>query len=554
MGWDLWSLVPEELHIRDVILAADGVTIDAAMATESAPCPECGSVSRSIHRHGERVLADLPWMGKAVRLRVRVRHFRCRELECPKRVFAERLTQTAAPHARRTDRQSRALLGIAYELGGQAGARAAKNVGVPVSADTLLRLIHKAPLPDVDHVVALGVDDWAWRRRHRYGTVLVDLDRHRPVDLLPDRSAESFRDWLKTHRGVELISRDRGGEYAEGGRLGAPYAVQVADRFHLLKNIGEAVEKVLRQHYKLVQGVPLPGCDRELPPPRADREAARRCSQQRIQERHAAVHAMATEGMSQLSIGRALGIHRHTVQRYLSCDTVPLRPRYTHKTSILAPYEPYLLKRWRQGYRNGLGLWREIVALGYPGTRGNVSRFVAHLRQQQRAGEVLQRPRVGLTPRQATGLLLIRPEDVSPEQQVAINQLKALHPDVQTATALLEGFARMLRDRTDEQPREELELWIGRAESCGLPEMGAFVTKLRQDVDAVVAGLTSAYSQGQTEGNVNRLKLLKRQMYGRAGFETLRRRFLNTGAATRRTCMATQLVFGRPPPLLAGTG
>ncbi len=551
MDWDLWSLVPEELHIRDVILGAGGVTIVASTATESAPCPECGSASRSVHRHSERVLEDLPWMGHAVWLRVRVRHLGCGEHQCPRRIFSERLTGTAAVHARRTNRQSRALQGIAYELGGQAGAREARNVGIRVSADTLLRLIHTAPLPIADHVVALGVDDWAWRRRHSYGTVLVDLERHRPVDLLPDRSAESFRDWLKTHRGVELISRDRGGEYAEGGRLGAPDAVQVADRFHLLKNIGEVVEKVLRRHSKLVQGVVLPGCDRALPPPRADREAARECSRQRIQERYEVVHAMAAKGMSQLAIGRALGIHRHTVQNYLSSDTVPLRPRYTHKTSILAPYEPYLRKRWRQGYRNGLGLWREIAALGYPGARGNVSRFVAHLRHEERTSEVQPRPDVGLTPRRATGLLLVRPQDVSPEQQVAIKQLKALHPDVQAATTLLEGFAHMLRDRTDEQSREELERWMGRAKSCGLPEMGAFATKVRQDVEAVTAGLTSTYSQGQTEGNVNRLKLLKRQMYGRAGFELLRKRFLNTGAATGRTCNNPRLVFGRPPPLLA---
>lgn len=554
MDWDMWSLLPEGLHIRDVIVEAQVVTIEASTATQSAPCPECGSVSRSVHRHGERVLEDVPWMGKAVRLRVRVRHFRCRELQCPRRIFSERLTDVAAPHSRRTDRQSRALLGIAYELGGEAGARVARNSGMSVSADTLLRLIRKAPLPDVGHVVALGVDDWAWKKRHRYGTVLVDLERHRPVDLLPDRSAASFSDWLMAHRGVELISRDRGGEYAEGGRLGAPDAVQIADRFHLLTNIGEVVEKVLRRHSKLAQGVPLPGCDRELPPPRADREAARKRSQQRTQERYEAVQAMAAKGMSQLAIGRALGIHRHTVQGYLSCESAPLRPRYTHKTSILAPYEPYLLERWKQGYRNGLGLWREIVALGYAGSRGNVSRFVAHLRHEERAGEVLPQPGVGLTPRQAMGLVLIRPEDVSRQQRVAIDQLKALHPDVQTAVALWERFAQMLRGATGEEPREELELWMGRAERCGLREMGAFVTKLRQDVDAVVAGLTSSYSQGQTEGNVNRLKLIKRQMYGRAGFELLRKRFLNTGVVSRSTCTSLRLAFGRPPPLLVAAG
>lgn len=229
MSWELWRPPPEGLQIREIAMEADPITISMAATAGSAPCPLCGRPSDNVHRYCERTLVDLPWAGRSVKLRVRARHFYCRNPSCPRKTFSERLLRAAGAGAGRTDRLSEKLLGIGYELGGEAGGRHARDAGMPASGDTLLRLIRRAPLPDAGHPVALGVDDWCWRKRQSYGTILVDLDRHRPAGtlwvLLPDRSSESFASWLAEHPGVRYISRDRGGIYAEGGRRGAPDAV-----------------------------------------------------------------------------------------------------------------------------------------------------------------------------------------------------------------------------------------------------------------------------------------------------------------------------------------
>ena len=200
MGWGLWQLLPEGLHIRMVAIEERIVTIRVGVPGGSARCPMCGRPSSRVHRYCDRTLADLPCLGRAVRLKVRARHLYCRNPSCPRKVFAERLTGVACAYARRTDRLSEKLLETGYELGGEAGARQARDTGMPVSGSTLLRLIRRTPLPDVGHPVVLGVDEWCWKKRQSYGTILVDLQRHRPVDLLPERDAESFAQWLLTLR------------------------------------------------------------------------------------------------------------------------------------------------------------------------------------------------------------------------------------------------------------------------------------------------------------------------------------------------------------------
>jgi transposase len=238
---------PVELRLDHLISESNAVTVVVETAREAVPCPDCQRPSRRIHSHYTRTLADLPWNGIAVRLRLHTRRFFCSSLTCSRRVFTERLPGTAGRYARRTLRFEEALQMLGLLVGGEPGARLAQKLGMRTSGDTLLRRTrqHTAAGPPTPRV--LGVDDWAWKRGYRYGTVLVDLERHAVIDLLPDREAASLEHWLKQHSGVEVISRDRSNAYAEGASQGAPEAVQVADRWHLLRNVGEALQRVVER-------------------------------------------------------------------------------------------------------------------------------------------------------------------------------------------------------------------------------------------------------------------------------------------------------------------
>ena len=212
-----------------------------------AYCPACRHASRSLHSRYARTLHDLPWQGSMVELRVDVRRFRCRSRNCPRVTFAETLPLVSPRYGRQTSRLSETVRLIGYVLGGEAGARLSQRLGMATSPDTVLRRLKGGPSLPVQGARAVGVDDWAWRKGQRYGTILVNLETHVPMDLLPDRSADSLAAWLQSHPGAEVISRDRAGLYAEGATRGAPQAVQVADRFHLLCNLTSAVQRVLEQ-------------------------------------------------------------------------------------------------------------------------------------------------------------------------------------------------------------------------------------------------------------------------------------------------------------------
>lgn len=250
-------LLPEGFEVLRLTTEPDELNVWAEPESASACCPECGRSCKRIHSRYTRTVTDLPWRGITVTLRLRVRKFFCDETSCERRIFCERLQEVDA-HARKTGRLEEALLAIVFELGGRAGARLASELGLLVGRDALLaRARHAAP-SDTEKVKILGVDDFAFRKGHTYGTILVDLEHHKVVDLLPERSQESLVAWLKRHPEIETATRDRSPVYREGLAKGAPDAMQVTDRWHLLHNLASVLEESLLQKRPILRKAIMP--------------------------------------------------------------------------------------------------------------------------------------------------------------------------------------------------------------------------------------------------------------------------------------------------------
>jgi transposase len=513
-------------------------------------CPDCGRASRAVHSRYRRCPADLSSLGRAVRVELRVRRSYCRNAACARRTFAERLPELLGPRARRTRRLAEAQGRVGVALGGEAGARLLRHLAMPASADTVLRLVQGLPLPEPEPPRVVGVDDWALRKGRTYGTILVDLERRRALDLLPDRTAATLADWLRCRPGIEVIARDRSTEYARGILLGAPGVTQVADRWHLLANVRQVLERWLAgAHARLLRlpsgsGTPAdarPG-SRTGPYPRTRAEAAARDGRRarrvalygEVRRRHAA-------GEKLPAISRAMGLAVGTVRKYAHAESFPVPETRPLRPSILDPYLARLEARLAEGCENALALWRELRAVGFPGTAKQVHRWLAERRTAParttphawRAEPPPARDRPPTLPSPARlAWLLVQPPAELPAADAAVVTRVERDREAASVAELARRFTTLVRGcgaggkLGPDAALAELEAWLADTRTSGVRAMETFAAGLEQDGAAVRAALTTPWSNGQAEGQVTRLKLLKRQMYGRAGFDLLRRRTL----------------------------
>lgn len=533
---DAQAWIVDAVHFTD-----ERIEIELHASQAASYCPKCGQVSTRRHSMYTRTVSDLPWVKIPIQLHLTMRRFFCDNPECGRCTFTEQIPTTVAPHARRTRRLADAHRAVAFALGGEAGTRLAQDLHISISADTLLRAIRgfvEAP-PSCPRVV--GIDDWAMRKGHRYGTIIINLEEHRPIDLLPDRETATVATWLKRYPSIEIVTRDRANAYAEGIRQGAPQAAQVADRWHLLQNLQEAVKRFMdRQHgalrqVKISSSVPSLSVSPSIPtiePPSLQPKASSRV--QLIEARRAKrlynyeqVRSLRQQGLSQRQIARNLHLHRKTIRRYLNMDVFPERSARRATPDPLDPFLPYLERQWQAGFHNAVQLWREILQQGYTGSQIRVSRW-AHQQRQSLVRTVPGPPVItssqhALSARQAAWLVVCPTKDLKTEEQEWLSELKRICPVVEVIHTLAQSFGQMIR----EHKKDMLANWIQAAYLSGLDDLRHFAIGLERDFAAVEAALRFAWSNGPTEGHVHRLKLIKRQMYGRANFDLLRLRVLH---------------------------
>jgi transposase len=525
-------------HLAGVIVeaaevAGGRVRIWARARAEGAACPRCGRFSRRVHSGYERRLADAPVGGQPVTIRLAVRRFFCDSPDCGAVTFAEQVEGLTARRARRTPLLARMLTAVGLALSGRAGARLSGALDLPASRSGMLRLVVALPDPQAGTVKVLGVDDFAFRRGRDYGTILINAETGRPVDLLRDREAQTLEEWLREHPGTEVICRDRAGAYADGGRKGAPEAIQVADRWHLYHNLAGHVEKTVARHRHCLQEASrkpeaagaagsqgAPGL-LHAAAAAAARQAGDSALAARTRQRYEQVQALRAQGMGIKPVMRQTGLSRETVRRFTRAASVDeLLAKAGHgRPSLLDDYQPYLHQRWNEGCTSARTLHAELKQRGYTGSYGAVANYVLPFRRAGTAPPAVPAPPKA---RDLTRWILAGPGSLGDDEKGKLARARERCPHLDALAGHVTEFAKILTGLHGSR----LDDWITAVEADDQPDLHSFARGLRQDHDAVLNGLTLPWSSGVVEGNVNRLKMIKRQMYGRAAFPLLRKRVL----------------------------
>jgi transposase len=491
-------------HLAGVVVeqierAGTGVRVWARVKAEEGICPSCAGRSGRVHSRYDRGLADGSMAGQPVVLRLRVRRFFCDNNVCRVRTFAEQVEGLTAKYARRTSLCREALEHIGLALAGRAGSRLAARLGLVAGRGSLLGLVHALPDPEVGTVAVLGVDDFAIARGRKYATLLIDAVTHRRLDVLPDRKAVTLAAWLREHPGVEVVCRDGSAAYAEAIRQAAPKAVQASDRWHLWHNLAAAVEKCVVAHAS---------CWNTAPGSTGSVLAAR------THERFAAVHALLADGVGLLACARRLGWSLNTVKRYARADKAEqlLRPpRYG--TSLVDAHRDLLRRRLAEK----IPVTRILAEIREQGYTGSANLLVRYINQGRADPE-----RIAPSPRRLVSWIMSKPTSLPDHTRRHLDDLIASCPEMTTLAGRVREFAAILTQRRG----QDLTAWIARTRLDALPGFNSYLNGLDKDRDATVAGLTLPYSNGPTEGVNTKVKLLKRQTYGKASFALLRKRIL----------------------------
>ena len=510
------DLVPAGFIVERSSVEADGVVISVRAKANDCACPNCGKRSSRVRSRYWRRPADLPLGGRRVELRVMVRRFQCDAVLCPRRIFAERFAGcTLAPLARRTERLDHIVHHLGLALGGRPAAAFAARLMTPVTNDTLLRVVRRRARSPTDPLAVIGIDDFAWRRNHRYGTIVCDLERRRPVALLADREQATAQAWLRGHPDIAIVARDRGGGYGEAIAKALPEAIQVADRWHLMHNASQAFLDAVRKSMRQIRRVI--GAATITPDVLTSAERLQYEGYLRREEINTAILALWMDGIPIKQIGKQTGHHRQTIRRIVRGERSDI---FRSRQSSLEAHLPWLDAQWEAGVRNGAALWRKLRAQGFSGAARVLAEWATRRRRDDKAdaGGLTRTP----CARTLARLMTTSRDNLSKSESVTIAAIEDGVPYLVHAREIIADFQSMVRARAE----AKLPSWIERASNS---LVGSFANGIRSDLAAVRAAISSPWSNGQTEGQVTRLKLVKRQMYGRAKLDLLEARLI--GAA-----------------------
>ncbi len=508
------QLVPRGFVVERFDILADRVTAIVRSSQAQARCPCCGDVSRRVQSRYRRRVSDLPIAGRRVELAVTVRRFRCDGVLSGRRIFAERFgDEVLAPWSRRTGRLEQIVHHLGLALGGRPAASMAHRLMLPVSNDTLLRVVRRRAREPADQLVAIGIDDFAWRRNHRYGTIVCDLERQRPVVLLKDREQATAEDWLKSRPSIAVVARDRGGGYGEATARALPHAVQIADRWHLMENASRAFLDAVRASMRPIRAAV--GATVINPKLLTSAERLQYEGYLRREATNAAILAQIKAGVPLRRIARNTGHSRKVVRAVARGERSDV---FRTRENSLEIYLPWLNAQWDSGARNAAALWRKLK--GQQGFRGSlrvVGEWATRRRRAEKAGTdaLTQVP----SARTIARLMTIGRDNLTKAESFIVAAVESGVPAVAAARETIADFHAMVRKKDD----TDLGSWINRAAGGLVATFGRGVIK---DEAAVHAAIKLPWSNGQTEGQITKLKLVKRQMYGRGKLDLLQARMI----------------------------
>jgi transposase len=535
-----FPLIPLDLAIVETKMCETELLITVQSTIASAQCPTCGARSNRHHSSYLRSIQDTPIGLFTVWLQLKVRRFRCDNQNCPQKTFAEQHPDLVGRRLRRTNRLLMNLTQIGLALAGAAGARLADKLAMTASASTILRLLHHLEAPPIVTPRIIGIDEWAFRKGVNYGTLIVDHETHKPIDLLPERHCEVVKQWLEKQPSVEMVTRDRAGEYREAITQALPEAIQIADRWHLFKNLREAIERHISRRYQVVRQLVVTSIRAEdgeqvdanigvnyrryaRGPGQAALQGARSETRATL---FAAVKERHQQGVYTREIAQEFNLSRKTVSRWVNCESLSADSRGRFKRKCLIDdYIPYLQQRIAAGCTNQSQLWREIAGQGFTGDRSLVARWIRqhYDTKDKLSAHVSRKPtKVKMPGSKELAWLLFRPHDELAEEEKQLVDVLLQDAKLAEFRQRAHEFLQIVRDGLCEQ----WLLWLESSCESAVKELNNFAMALRKDASAIYEAIQQSWSNGATEGHVNRLKFLKRQMYGRASFELLRIRVL----------------------------